>query len=87
MADERSCARGRDLDRHDTEIREIRRDYVLREVFQTAVQAALDRITRLEQADSTERTGNRVWLLGLAQMVLGVGLGIVASYLTARGGS
>lgn len=79
--------RGRDVDRHEFELREIRRDYVPREVFQTALLAAVDRITRLEQADNTEKSGNRVWLLGLAQVVIGVGLGIVASLMTARGGS
>ena len=83
MADERSLPElGRTLDRHDTEIREIRRDYVPREVLQ----AAVDRITRLEQAATSEKSGNRMWLLGLGQTVIGVVLGIVGGYLTMKGG-
>lgn len=73
---------GRDIDRHETDIREIRRDYVPREVHQ----AAVDRIMRLEQADTSERTGNRTWLLGLAQTIVGVVLAAAAGYMTARGG-
>lgn len=83
MPDERSLSGlGRDIDRHETDIREIRREYVPREVHQ----AALDRITRLEQADTSERTGNRTWLLGLAQTIVGVVLAAAAGYMTARGG-
>lgn len=75
-------ALGRDIDRHETDIRDIREKYVLREVFQ----AAVERIARLEQADTSERSGNRMWLLGLVQTVVGVVLGIVGGYMTAKGG-
>jgi hypothetical protein len=44
------------------------------------------RIKRLEDNDTSKASGNRTWLLGLVQTVVGVALGVVAAYLTARGG-
>jgi len=76
--DERSCPRSRDIDRHDEDIRQIRREYVLREVYQ----AALDRITALEARSSNAWLSNRNALLAVASMVAG----IVWSAYIARGG-
>lgn len=43
------------------------------------------RITRIEQDDTSKATGNRNWLLGLAQVIVAVALGVVAGLLTAKG--
>lgn len=60
MADERSCSRTRDVDRHETELREIREKYVLKELFITLV----ERVKNLEEEATSIRRGNRVAILG-----------------------
>lgn len=77
---------GRASDRHDADIREIRRDYIPRELFMSMHAALVDRVTRLEQADTVKSTGNRTWVLGLVQTLIGVVLSGVAAVLIARGG-
>lgn len=64
MADERSCPRARDVDRHDNEIREIRRDYILEKLALTMINALTDRVKDLEEEATSIRRGNRVALLG-----------------------
>jgi hypothetical protein len=66
--DEPSCPRSRDIDRHDEDIRQIRKDYVLREVYQ----AALDRIAALEARSSNAWLSNRNALLAVASMIAGI---------------
>jgi hypothetical protein len=44
------------------------------------------RIKRLEDDDTSKATGNRTWLLGLAQMVLSIALSSIATVLLMRGG-
>lgn len=75
MADERSCPRGRDVDRHETELREIRRDYILKDLALAMITALTERVKDLEEEASAHRRahdeestsirrGNRVALLG-----------------------
>jgi hypothetical protein len=60
VADERTCPRTRDVDRHEQDIREIREKYVLRELFITLV----ERVKDLEDEATSIRRGNRVAILG-----------------------
>jgi len=64
VADERSCARARDVDRHETELREIRERYYLREVALEKIGALAERLRVVEDELTSIRRGNRVALLG-----------------------
>lgn len=89
MTDER-CPRARDIDRierrQDAHENDLRANYVRKDVYLEAQNSDRTRITRLENQDSSEKAGNRSWLLGVAQLVIGAALGILAAYLTAKGG-
>jgi hypothetical protein len=58
----------------DEKARDVRRD------------AQDARLKRLEDEDSSKSTGNRAWLLGLAQMVLSIALSSIATVLLMKGG-
>lgn len=64
MADERSCVRSRDVDRHETELREVREKYVLKELYLAAVTSLHERVKALEDEATSIRRGNRVAMLG-----------------------
>jgi hypothetical protein len=68
------------------DIREVKTTFISRDLFLSMHGALTDRVLRLEQADTTKTTGNRTWLLGLVQTVIGVALGAVAAVLMAKGG-
>lgn len=66
--------------------------YVRLDVYEArelARQARFDalaaRVERLEAADSSKATGNRTWLLGLAQTAFGAVLALVGAYLMSKG--
>lgn len=79
MADERTCSRTRDVDRHETEITEIHRDFVRKDVYQ----AALDRIAALEQKLNNTWLSNRNALLAVTSVVVGL---IWSAYINRGGG-
>jgi len=86
MADEPTLSEiGRVTDRHEAKISWIEQHYVSEKVLLAMLSPLGERILRLEQADTTKSSGNRTWLLSLAQMVIGVALGIVAGLLTKGG--
>jgi hypothetical protein len=86
VADEPSLSEVvRITDRHEAKISFIEQHYVSEKVLLAMLSPLGERILRLEQADTSKVTGNRTWLLGLAQTVVGVGLGIVAAILTKGG--
>jgi hypothetical protein len=89
VTDERTCARARDIDRLDADQRDLRREvreeYLRKDVYVAERDADRGSIKRLQDDDTSKASGNRTWLLGLTQMVLAVVLGAVAAYLTARG--
>lgn len=86
MADEPSLAEiTRNQDRHERKISDIEQHYVSEKVFLAMLTPLAERVLRLEQSDTNKSTGNRAWLLGLAQTVVGVALGVVAGILM-RGG-
>lgn len=61
--------------------------YEAREEARNAREQARDaRIKRIEDDDTSKSTGNRAWLLGLAQMVLSIALSSAATVLLMRGG-
>jgi hypothetical protein len=61
--------------------------YDAREEAREAREQARDaRIKRLEDEDTSKATGNRAWLLSLAQMVLSIALSSIATILLVRGG-
>lgn len=64
MADERSCPRSRDVDRHETELREIRQNFILKELALTMIAALTARVADLEDELKSIRRGNRVAILG-----------------------
>lgn len=87
MADERSLPEvARTVDRHENKISFIEQHYVSEKVLLAMLSPISDRLLRMEQNDTSKTTGNRTWLLGLAQTVVGVALGVVAAILTAKGG-
>lgn len=87
MADEPSLSEiGRTTERHETKISFIEQHYVSEKVLLAMLSPISDRLLRLEQNDTSKTAGNRTWILGLAQTVVGVGLGVVAAILTAKGG-
>jgi hypothetical protein len=74
------------------ELRDERREYLRRDVYdadERARNARVDardaRIKRLEDDDTSKSTGNRTWLLGVAQTVIGAALAFLAAYLTTLG--
>lgn len=79
MTDEPSCSRSRDIDRHEADIRDIRRElreeYIFKELFYA-------HITPLEQNRNNTWLSNRNALLAVASVIVGI---IVSAYL-ARGG-
>ena len=86
MADEPTLSEVvRITDRHESKISWIEQHYVSEKVLLAMLSPIGERILRLEQNDTSTKTGNRTWLLGLAQMVLGVILGVVAGLLTKGG--
>jgi hypothetical protein len=74
-----TCARTRDVDRHETEINEIHRDFVRKDVYQ----AALDRIAALEAKLNNTWLSNRNALLAVASVVVGV---VWSAYIAKGGG-
>lgn len=64
MADERSCPRARDVDRHETELREIRERYYLKETALAVITSLTERVRDLEEEATSIRRGNRVAILG-----------------------
>jgi hypothetical protein len=89
VPDERTCSRARDIDRLDADQRDLRREvreeYLRKDVYVAERDGLRGNIKRLQDDDTSKASGNRTWLLGLLQMVLAVVLGSVAAYLTARG--
>lgn len=66
--------------------------YVLAQVYdarEKAREAERDadraRIKRIEDDDTSKASGNRTWLLGLAQAAFGAALGLLGAYLLAKG--
>lgn len=64
MADERTCARARDVDRLEAEVREIKKDYFLKELALTMIGALTERVHDLEEELTSIRRGNRVAIIG-----------------------
>ncbi|MCW2900428.1 MAG: hypothetical protein JWO67_2693 [Streptosporangiaceae bacterium] len=75
----------RTQDRHETKISFIEQHYVSEKVFLAMLGPISDRVLALEQADTSKTAGNRNWLLGLAQTVVGVALGVIAGILMKGG--
>ena len=87
MNDERSPYElTRAIDRIETDVREIKRDYLTEKLFDSRHAAHGERIARLEQSENVKTTGNRTWLLNLAGMVAGVVVSGIVTVLIARGG-
>lgn len=81
MADDVSTGQlARDIDRHETELREVRAEYVRKDVYQ----AALDRIAAIETKLASAWLSNRNALLAVASVIGGI---VVAAYLGTKGGS
>jgi len=86
VADEPSLSEVvRITDRHERKISDIEQHYVSEKVFLAMLSPLSDRVLRMEQTDTSKTAGNRTWLLGLTQTVLGAALGVVAAILLARG--
>lgn len=62
--DEYSCPRARDVDRHETEIRDVREKYYLKEVALATIGALVERVRVVEDELTSIRRGNRVAILG-----------------------
>jgi hypothetical protein len=73
-------------DRHEFKISFIEQHYVSEKVFLAMLSPISDRVLALEKADTSKTAGNRTWILGLAQTVMGVILSAVATVLIVRGG-
>lgn len=82
MADERPCPRARDVDRHETELREVRRDYILRELALALVTALTERVKDLEDELTAIRRGNRVAIIGA---ISAIGTAVVLQFLQKGG--
>lgn len=83
MSDERSLPElGRLVDRHDVEIREIRRDYMPRELVLAMLTALTGRVETLER----DKASRRNLLLGIAGTLVGVCASALITWLIARGG-
>lgn len=67
------------------DLRTERREYVRKDVYIAERDAGLARTKRLEDDDTSKASGNRTWLLGLAQAAFGALLGLLAAYLLAKG--
>ncbi len=72
-------------DRHEAKISWIEQHYISEKFYLAMSSAISERILALEQADTTKSTGNRAWILSLAQMVIGVVLGVVAGLVNIGG--
>jgi hypothetical protein len=59
--------------------------HVRRDVYHAERDALIARVKRLEDDDTNKSSGNRNWLLGVAQTVIGAVLAFVAAYLMAKG--
>jgi hypothetical protein len=80
--DERSLPElGRLVDRHDVELREVRRDYITRELFLATIGGIVERVLRLEKDKDSRRNA----LLAVAGTSAGVVLSVVLTYLITRG--
>ena len=87
MADEPSLSEiVRITDRHERKISDIEERYVSEKVYLAMLNPLEKRVLALEQNDTSKATGNRTWILGLAQTVMGVILSAVATVLIVRGG-
>jgi len=64
VADERTCPRSRDIERHDQDLREIKKDYFLKELALTMIGALTERVKDLEEELTSIRRGNRVAIIG-----------------------
>ena len=71
----------RAIDRLETD----REKYVRRDVYVAERDADRARTARIEQDDTSKASGNRTWLLGLAQTAIGALLGLAGAYLMAKG--
>lgn len=52
------------MDRHDDELRDIRRDYILKDLALALIGALTERVKDLEDELTSIRRGNRVAILG-----------------------
>jgi hypothetical protein len=81
VADERSCPRGRDVDRIEAEQRDLRREvrdeYVRKDVFEA-------RVGPIERDKASTWLSNRNAILMMASTILGV---IASAYIATRGGA
>jgi hypothetical protein len=59
--------------------------HVRRDVYAAERDADRARIKRLEDDDTNKASGNRNWMLGLAQTAIGAVLAFIAAYLMAKG--
>lgn len=82
MADERPCPRARDIDRHDAELREVRRDYVTEKLMLTMLGAITDRLLNLERDKASRRNA----LLAVAGTLVGVVASATITWLITKGG-
>jgi hypothetical protein len=83
VGDERSTSElGRNVD--DLR-REVREDYVRKDVYLEARDADRARIKRLEDGDTSDRAHGKSWVIGIGLAVVGAGLGVLAQLLNARG--
>jgi hypothetical protein len=76
---------GRITERHETKISFIEQHYVSEKVLLAMLSPIGDRLLRLEQNDTSKTTGNRTWLLGLAQTAFGAVLALFGAYLMTKG--
>ena len=67
------------------DLRAERREYVRRDVYVAERDADRARTKRLEDDDTTKATGNRSWMLGLAQTAFGAILALLGAYLMTKG--
>jgi hypothetical protein len=75
VADERTCSRTRDVDRHEQDLRDIRTQFVPREVFEA-------RVGPLER----DKASRRNTLLAIAGTLVGVVASALITYMIAKGG-
>lgn len=80
MADEPNLSEvTRTTDRHENELREIREDYVRKDVYQTV----LERIAALERRNTNTWLSNRNALLAVLSVIVGL---IWSAYIAKGGG-
>lgn len=73
---------GRLVDRHDVDLREIRRDYITKELVLTMIGGLTDRVLRLEQ----DKASRRNLLLGMGGTLFGVAASALITWLITKGG-